>query len=218
MRPLPEKGLIVSCYLESMKGSEKAFIASVAHHPKVVALRVEGLDNIRYARLIAPEKYIIGLVKYTTGSVEGGTQITPTILDGADIITAGADMVATGNMDEFFDFSNGANCIFPVMFDLGKLNVPMDEFTARMCDNGWDGFLDCLRKEKYIISTPYRPKAFEFASRIKERYPFAKVNLEGGIETAEEIQRGFDCGADWVTIGKAINDPVTIIDNLTRVI
>jgi putative N-acetylmannosamine-6-phosphate epimerase len=197
-----------------MKGCEKAFIASVAQLPEVVALRVEGLDNIRFARMIAPEKFIIGLVKYSTGSLKGGTSITPTTLDGANIITAGADMVATGNATEFYDFGSGSRFVRRVMLDLGKENHPMDFFTTRMCTAGWESFLRYLREKKIVISTTYRQKAFGFVKQIKERYPFAKVNLEGGISTPAEIQKGFECGADWVTIGKAINDPPSIINSL----
>ena len=67
MLKFPENGLIVSCYLESMSGSEKEFISAVAHAPGVVGLRVEGLENIAHARLIAPHKFIIGLIKEFDG-------------------------------------------------------------------------------------------------------------------------------------------------------
>ena len=228
MRPLPEKGLIVSCYLESMKGSEKAFIASVAHHPKVVALRVEGLDNIRYARLIAPEKYIIGLVK-RYNVVSGINDITSELLiDGQMIIASGADMVASSH---FYSWANtagaytitiaGFNLPFALMYDADILGIEtLYSKTTRLFENWQRSVVHKeMRENNFVVATTFKSKGFELVEMLREKFgSICKINLEGGIETAEEIQRGFDCGADWVTIGKAINDPVTIIDNLMRVI
>ena len=194
MRQLPPKGLIVSCYLESMRGCEKEFIASVAHLPQVVALRVEGLDNIRWARQIAPHQYIIGLVKRM---YKGDTFITPES-EFENIIACGANMVATE------DLNLGIMPVMPIMIDLYS-------------DDVYHGLIDRLNigNAQVVLSTTYRQKAFFMLKKLKSRFP-NKVNLEGGIETAEEIQKGFDLGADYVTIGKAINDPPTIIDILTK--
>ena len=194
MRQFPPKGFIVSCYLESMRGCEKEFIASVAHLPQVVALRVEGLDNIRWARQIAPHQYIIGLVKQM---VDGRTFITPED-EFENIIASGADMVATEEL------SLRATPFMPIMFDLHDANIIRDELTT----------LNQLNSQ-VLLSTTYTNKAFWAVEMLKSIHP-NKVNLEGGIETAEEIQKGFDLGADYVTIGKAINDPPKIIDNLTK--
>jgi len=188
MRRLPEKGLIVSCYLDSMCGVEREFIASVCHLPEVVALRIEGLDNIAYARRIAPERYIIGLVKF---AVSGRTFITPES-QFKNIVSAGADMIAT----ECYYIADD----YPVMWDI---NWDTANIKARH-----------LRSD-LVLSTTYYHKAFDKLQAWVGEFP-NRINFEGGIETAEEIQRGFDLGADYVTIGKAINDPPTIIRNLIR--
>lgn len=178
------KGLIISCYLDSMRGAEKEFISAVAHNPNIVALRIEGLDNIRYARQIAPDRYIIGLIKHL---IKGETYITP-VSEFYNILSAGADMVATESMKPCNNL--------PIMLDLN-------------CD------IDIINNisENNILSTTYFHKAFDLIRILKTKYN-NKVNLEGGIETPEEIQKGFDLGADYITIGKAINDPPTIINNL----
>ncbi len=217
MRPLPPKGLIVSCYLESMKGCEREFIASVAHLPQVVALRVEGLDNIRWARMIAPEKFIIGLVKEHNGFFN---QITPNIeLDGKRIIAHGADMVATSNIFDWMEMGHnviihGLSISFRMMFDLDSGGV--ETLCRPSALEDWEK--NVLKREmqqgNIVLATTFEQKAFELVKPLKEHYPQSKVNLEGGIETPEDIQQGFDAGADYVTIGKAINDPPTIIERL----
>lgn len=207
MKPLPPKGLIVSCYLESMRGCEREFIASVAHVPGVVALRVEGLDNIRFARRIAPEKFIIGLVKQQCQGKGhlSYTRITASINLGYFIIDAGADMVAT---DSYMDFLK-VGTPYHIMGDMNRSGFEAD------LGNGL-GCAGRIHPVEFVIATTYESKAFGFVKHIKELYPNQLVNLEGGIETAEEVQQGFAAGADYVTIGKAINDPPTIVKGLMK--
>ena len=217
MRPLPPRGLIVSCYLESMRGCEREFIASAAHLPQVIALRVEGLDNIGWARMVAPEMFIIGLVKEHNGFYN---EITPDIeLDGKRIIAHGADMVATSNVFSWMTMGHnvtihGLSISFRMMFDLDAGGIEVLCRPSVLED--WEK--NVLKREishdNIVLATTFESKAFELVKLLKEHYPQSKVNLEGGIETAEEIQRGFDAGADYVTIGKAINDPPTIIERL----
>lgn len=192
---LPPKGLIVSCYLESMKGCEKDFIASVVKNKHVVGLRVEGLDNIRYARMLT-DKFIIGLVKRMNG---GMTTITPTIEDYRDVLRVGADMVASGEC---------------VLWKAIPENIMID-----LCNNSFDVLVEKFELKEFlcnhvILATTYENKGYDLLIKIKEMFPEAKVNLEGGLMTREDIQKAFELGADWVTIGKAINDPPTIINYL----
>lgn len=221
MRHRPEKGLIVSCYLESMCGCEFEFIAAVAHLPGVVGLRVEGLENIRYARRIAPEKFIVGLVKVRE---RGEIRITPNILDAYEVKDVGADMVAMEFLSELVcagdipTTEHGLQIPFSVMMD-----IDTERYEAYFCTSLPGRPTNCkvalrqgLRNETIVLATTFEDRAFDLVERIKKDMPFALVNLEGGIKTAADIQRGFDCGADWVTIGKAINDPPTIIESLVE--
>lgn len=221
MQILP-KGLIVSCYLESLKGCEKEFIASVINHPKVVAIRVEGLDNIKWARLVNPSAFIIGLVK---DMIQGKTYITDES-EIENIMSCGANMVAmqeicweysypseTSNKYEYYliDIDNDT----PIMLDLSRESLQ----TLKRCyDSDWmiANFInDSILAGTLIFSTTYEQKAFDMIQEIRDIFPDALVNVEGGIETTEEIQKAFCMGADYVTIGKAINDPPTIINLLT---
>lgn len=210
VRPLPTKKLIVSCYLESMKGAERYFIDSAATLPCVGALRIEGLFNIAYARGQYPDLFIIGLVKEC---INGETVITPTEGLGAEIISAGADMVATECYTKFFDFDTGACFKSRMMFDLGKTTDGSDLF-ANKDHAGYSIFIDYLNNGNIILATTYQQLGYELLSNLREAYPSAKLNFEGGVTCKEHIDNASYFDVDYVTIGKAINDPVFIIKQL----
>ncbi len=222
MANLPEDGLIVSCYLESMKGAEKDFISAVAHAKGVVALRVEGVANIEYARRIAPDKFIIGLIKEFNGF---RNIITPDLLKmGRTIIHAGADMVAAEQVfqwcvDNGYWRDDGIDLPFAVMCDLhsSAFFVEKSDDETPFLDK-YDAIVirELSRTNSIILATTFTPKAFDQVAALRVQFPDVPINLEGGIETAEEIQEGYNAGATYVTIGKAINDPVTIIHNLLK--
>jgi len=200
-----------------MRGCERNFIASVAHLPEVVALRVEGLDNISFARMIAPDKFIIGLVKHHNGFYN---EITPDIVnDGRRIIRHGADMVATSNVSEWM--SRGHSITVHRLFGPFRLMLDLDgKGISKLSDSGslksWKGKILSREAEagNIVFATTFEEKGFCLVEQLKASFPNGKVNLEGGIQTAAEVQRGFELGADYVTIGKAINDPPTIIKHL----
>lgn len=217
MRNLPKNGLIVSCYLEGMKGSERAFIATVANLSGVVALRVEGLDNIEFARRIAPDQFIIGLIKKSNGT---RNLITPDLdVMGRAIKSAGADIVAAERIFHWGERNHrnridGINLPFRVMWDLHA-----NDFDADIRINEDDATrVRCMAREGQIImATTFISKAFDYIQGLRRQFSdLVLVNLEGGIENAEQLQQGFACGANYVTIGKAINDPETIIENILK--
>lgn len=213
MANLPPNGLIVSCYLESMKGAERDFISAVAHVPGVVALRVEGIDNIEFARRIAPDQFIIGLVKQFDGF---RNIITPDLLSmGREIIHAGADMVAAENIlapgiHPGYYREDGINIPFAVMWDMNQDEV------LHIQDHSGDParVRGMARENSIILATTFTPKAFDQVVALRKQFPDVPINLEGGIDDCREVLLGYEAGANYVTIGKAINDPVTIINNL----
>lgn len=204
-RQFPPDGLIVSCYLESMAGAERDFISAVAYAPGVVALRVEGLDNIAFARRIAPDAYIIGLIKVFNGE---RNVITPEAVEmGKEIVHAGADMVATEMVGIGFQLPQ------KVMWDMHKHHV--DWLVTDKEARGWMNQL--IVRDKIVLATTFMQRAFIEACMLRAHFPDAKINIEGGIETTHHYEHSLnDCGANYVTIGKAINDPVTIIQNLLK--
>jgi putative N-acetylmannosamine-6-phosphate epimerase len=198
-----------------MKGTERNFIAAVAHVPGVVALRVEGLDKIEFARKIAPGTFIIGLIKVFDGH---RNLITPDLMDmGREIIHAGADMVAAENVFEWCRPTHmrvdGLQLPFKVMWDMtpdeiaGLLRSNDDQCRVRQMG----------ARGQIVLATTFIHKAFVEAVMLRGKFPSIKINLEGGIETHREYEHGLTyCHANYVTIGKAINDPVTIINNLLK--
>lgn len=212
-----EKGLIVSCYLEGMKGAEKEFISAVAHNPNVAGLRVEGIDNIRYARQIAPDKFIIGLIKTWNDHYS----ITPSTNYASEIIHAGADVIATENVDVFLAFSelttNGISCPYRFMLDLDY--------------EGWKRLFEFAPPEKHKIRLGIREKilipattfesdpakSIRMIEDVRRICPAGLINYEGGILNPRDMDRAYQAGADYVTVGKAFNDPATIINTWMEV-
>jgi putative N-acetylmannosamine-6-phosphate epimerase len=216
MRQL-RQGLIVSCYLDTMRGAEKAFIASVAHLPAIVALRVEGLDNIRYARQIAPDRYIIGLVKH----LSNGRSFITYEEDIQNIIASGADMVATEEICWKYTINDIVEYEFldtdaQIMLDLSYHSF--DEFIdVYNNDTDFRAYIDGKIANKAIVfATTYENCAYALVEGIKRWQSSALVNIEGGVMRKEQIKKGLAVGADYVTIGKAFNDPPTIIQEMIR--
>jgi len=219
MRRFPENGLIVSCYLESMSGSERDFISAVAHAPGVVGLRVEGLENIEFARRIAPDIWIGGLVKVFDGS---RNLITPDLLAmGRAIINAGADIVAAENIIGWAWKNqtirvDGIGVPFKVMWDLKAEDFESHGDDVRIKDADACRIRQMALSEEIVLATTFIPKAFSHLHALRYQFPDVKINLEGGIQTAAEYSQAFTLGANYVTIGKAINDPRTIIETILR--
>lgn len=216
MRALPEKGLIVSCYLDSMRYCERDFISAVAHVPGVVGLRVEGLENIEFARRIAPERFIIGLVKVKQGANK--TAITPSLKDAYNVHYAGADMVATSHLHEWTHPLGDEICTphgfavpFRIMADMSG------EMFRKLCERS-ELLLAPFRREiderNLVFATTFEDYGIGLLQNIKKAFPGALVNLEGGVWNGKMVWRAYDFGANWVTIGKAINDPPFIIGKI----
>lgn len=210
----PPNGLIISCYLEGLKGAEKEFISSVIHHPRVVAIRVEGIENIHYARLVGgKDKFIIGLVKRWDGR---RYCITPSMSDVSEIYNAGANAIATNNVDLYFGYvTAGEYCInssYCWMLDLDLAKWETLKFYKKkvLLDAG-------IREQIVIIATTMEINAknsLALVKTIRQQYgELAIINYEGGVNNPQEMQNAFNAGANYVTIGKAFNDPATIINN-----
>lgn len=192
---LPPDGLIVSCYLESMRGAEMFFLKSICKLRMITALRVEGIENIEYAKAnsILP---IIGLIKRLQ---DDGSYITASIDDLLAVEEAGADFVAIDSRTCNSNLASVYNkATIPIAADIEYLSEAINAY----------------KLGAVIISTTFKPKAFDLIKEIKSSLRNCKINLEGGIETRKEVQQAFQLGANYVTIGKMINDPSTIIKHL----
>jgi len=198
---MPKRGLIVSCYLESMEGCEKAFIDAVAKCPGVVGLRVEGVQNIRYARREYSDLWIIGLVKT---HINGDTIITTCPKEGDIIMDAGADMVATEKYIDFLD----AGVPYPIMADMN-----WEEYMRYMGNGSLPRHIEKIIDHEVILATTREKHQLDFAAKIREDFYGASINIEGGISSPYQVKVGLE-KYEYVTIGKAINDPPFIIRRL----
>lgn len=209
-----EKGLIVSCYLESMKGCEKEFIASVINLPQVVGLRVEGIDNIRFARQLCPrEKFIIGLAKKWKKSY---TLITPNESAVREIINTNADLVATNNQAVAWKMleTRKYGLSYPCKF---VLDLNTNTFNELLLWNKQTlGVRPFISEHIVWLATTMEDRAYDLIEKMRSKFINAVIVAEGGFGKAEEIQEAFDSGANYVCIGKAINDPPTIVRRFMR--
>jgi putative N-acetylmannosamine-6-phosphate epimerase len=187
--------LIVSCHLETMKGCEKRFIESVASHPSLWGLRVEGIENIKFARSITG-LFLVGLVK-TWDEAFGRNRIT-VLREHEAIMSAGADMVAG-------EVPYGSR---PFLWDLSDKSYA-EEVLPRA-----DELNPLLDGRSLVLSTTFSERGFELVRRMRRDFPRAIINCEGGLVSRGDLLWAEDCGADWVTVGRAINDPRFILDGL----
>jgi len=209
---LPEHGLIVSCYLHSMKGAEKIFLDTIFNIPEIKTIRVEGLENIAYAMRLRDiyEKYIIGLIKSNPSQDENMRYITPTIADVRKLNDSGADMIAIDSR-LLRDKSNSIEARYYEvdslrdLFNAAKLPIMADIKTEMEADIA-------IKNGAAIIATTFQQRAFRLTKRlVKKGY---SVNIEGGLTSRGDILRSRKAGAYWYTIGRGIHDPQTIIKNL----
>lgn len=140
--------------------------------------------------------FIVGLVK-TWDDARGRNRIT-VAAEHSSIISAGADMVA----GEVFSFG------FPFLWDLSNESyesevVPRAEELAPLLASG-----------SLVLSTTFEERGFDLVRRMRRDFLSATINCEGGLRSKDDILRAEECGADWVTLGRAINDPRFILDGL----
>lgn len=178
-----------------MRGCEKNFIRAVASHPALWGLRVEGIENIRFARSIT-SLFLVGLVK-TWDEALGRNRIT-VFGEHEAIESAGADMVA----GETLLTSS------PFLWDLSEESYAKEVLPRA------EELSPLLEAKSLVLSTTFSERGFELVRRMRRDFPYAIINCEGGMVSRGDLLWAEDCGADWATIGRAINDPVFILDGL----
>lgn len=198
---LPEKGLIVSCYMHSMTQCTKVLIDTIWEIDEVKTLRIEGIDNINHAKRLKDikHKYIIGLIKDKERELAGLPYISASIDDIKRLCDySGADMIAidsriSGHDEEENIYDLYESSALPIMADI------KEEIEAEIAFNYGAS----------IIATTFVDRGFDLAkSLVKEGFP---VNIEGGLTSYRDIRRAKNIGATWWTVGRAIHDVKTIV-------
>jgi N-acylglucosamine-6-phosphate 2-epimerase len=206
-------GLIVS--VQAWPGSALddppviAAMARAAQDGGAVAVRIQGVENLRAARerVALP---IVGLLKRVYVDFE--PYITPTLDEIAAVISTGAEIVA-------FDATararpDGSSLLDAVIavHDAGRIALAdcstVDDATAAVAA-GADAIATTLCG--YTAQTTGRPLPALDATAEMARLGRFTI-CEGGVRTPEQVRAALDSGADAVVVGTAI----TNVDWLVR--
>jgi hypothetical protein len=213
--PLPDSGLIVSCYLSDWKSREKEFIKIVSGNPNVVALRVEGEDNIKFAKDYSG-KCVVGLIK----DFAYPNYITPTDNHAKRCFLAGADFVAVDmrlskeiHKDNLLNWKDYHSVL---VFNDNKFIVYTDYFKRCWADLKYEQYDYTQTEFNFpIVSTTFAEGLhWKVLDKVDKEFALKHLNIEGGVnlKNYKELKKR----AKYVTIGKAIHDPNTIINLLTK--
>jgi N-acylglucosamine-6-phosphate 2-epimerase len=208
-------GLVVSCQAsaESPLNHPKiiAAFAAVAERERAVAVRINGVHDIRAVRHRVKIP-IIGIEKlYTEGSP---VYITPTYASVRRVVEAGADVVALdctarprpeGESAEKIVRRGKRELRAAIMADVATVEdgLRAAEFGVDLVSTALCGYTDETRD----CSSPALDLLNQLVRNIK-----VPVVLEGRVHTPDQIRRAFDLGAYAVVVGTAI----TNIEWLTR--
>ncbi len=201
---IPEPGLIVSCYMHSMKNCTKSLIDTIWEIDEVKTLRIEGIDNINHAKKLKDikHKYIIGLIKNKQQELAGLPYISASLDDIKRLCDySGADMVAIDC--RVSAFSARLDDDIKELIESSTLPVMADIETHADASIAW-------KVGARIISTTFKERAFELALNLST-FNGMNVNIEGGLISQADIQCAKKTGAIWWTVGRAIHDVKTTI-------
>ena len=176
------------------------------------ALRLAGERDIKNIKSLYPDIIVIGITKpdVIPENYEELVYITPTIDDCAQIIKAGADIVAFDgtmrkrpkeNLEDLIKFIKSKNKL--AMADVATFKEAQNAHIL-----GADIISTTL--SGYTKETQNKPNTpdFELLKQIKTLDTFAI--LEGKIWEKNEVQKAFEYKANSVVIGSAITRPQLI--------
>ena len=178
------------------------------------AVRLNNPDTIRYVKQHLPEMVIIGIWKVETPGYE--VFITTTFEEARTLIELGCDIVA-------IDGTNRVNRLgqkgYEVIQEV-KQAYPQQLIMADL--STIEEAREAVRAGADIISTTlsgYTRETsginedgpdFELIQVIRKEFPSVFINAEGRIWTIEDATKAFKQGADMVTVGTAITNPMLI--------
>lgn len=205
----PEPGLIVSCYMHSMKDCTKSLIDTIWEIDDIKTLRIEGIENINHAKKLKDikHKYIIGLIKDQCKELAGLPYISASIDDIKRLCDySGADMIAIDSRWRNGNSDTHDYLVIKNLYRYAQLPIMADIELEEEADVA----LSCGAS---IIATTFLNKGFELAKKLAQKG--VPVNLEGGLSDFSDIRRAKKIGASWWTVGRAIHDVKTTIKQFT---
>lgn len=206
-------GLIVS--VQAWKGSaidDPAFIAAMARAAQeggAVAVRIEGVDDLRAvrARVTVP---IVGLIKREYRGFE--PYITPTAEEIREVVASGAEIVALDATRRARPDGSDVASAIAAVHAAGRLvlaDCATADDAAAALGAGADAAATTLCG--YTSETAGRAlPALDLVREIVRLRAFAVC--EGGVRSPADVRAALDAGADAVVVGSAI----TNVDWLVR--
>jgi N-acylglucosamine-6-phosphate 2-epimerase len=209
-------GLVVSCQAPAghpmREPSVIARMARAAALGGAAALRVNAADDVRAVRAVT-DLPVIGIHKVARG---GRDLITPELHLAAELVSAGADIVAVeATADVAREFGNPANLIARVRAELG-VPVMADVATLDEGVRAWAAGADLVATtlSGYTGYTtgdggpPADGPDLNLVGALHARG--VRTVAEGRYTVPEQVRVAFERGAFAVVVGAAITDPVSI--------
>lgn len=179
-----------------------------------VGFRANRPENVKIIKEAFPDMPMIGIWKVVTEGCD--VYITPTMKEVDVLHDLGTDIIAVDGTDRYnckgkkaYELIREIKEKYPdqlVMADIATIN------DARHCvAAGADIISTTLSgytedsKEKYALGAD-----FELIKEIRTEFPESFINAEGRLWTREEAKKAFESGADFIVIGTAITNPMTI--------
>lgn len=189
----------------------QARVAASAVRGGAVALRINGVDDIRAVRQ-AVAVPIIGLIKHG----EGPVFITPTARHAVDAAAAGADIVAVDATDrprpDGLAFSHTVAMIHEQTSTLVVADVSTADEGLAAVDAGADAVATTL--SGYTAASAGRDGPdLALLATLTARLDLPVI-AEGRYRTVEDVERGFENGAHAVVVGNAITSPLWLTRRL----
>ncbi|WP_053207883.1 N-acetylmannosamine-6-phosphate 2-epimerase [Jiangella muralis] len=204
-------GLVVSCQANPGEPMDHpvhiAALAASAEVGGAVGLRIDGGDNIRAARA-ATALPIIGIKKVTG---EGRPQITPSRDDSAEIVAAGASVVAFDASLQYQPESARLTDLVQEIRSLGAVTIMADISTVAEAERAWAAGVDVVGTTLWG-HTPdtavHDGPGIDLAATLCAAG--MTVIVEGHLSRPSQVREAFEAGALAVVVGTAITNPVAL--------
>ena len=212
--------LIVSCQGNASDGNpfcrpqDMLQMARAAQAGGCAGFRANGPENIRAIKEAFPQKIMVGIWKVVSGDCE--VYITPTMREVEALHALGCEIIAV-------DGTQRKNCEgdmapirigrirekYPdqlIMADIATLEEARCSLKAGVdiVSTTLSGYTESTRSRAALGAD------FELIRQIRQAFPGCLINAEGRIWTREEAKHALDCGANMVTSGTAITNPMAI--------
>ncbi len=217
MHVIPRHSLVVSCQAPATSPlhgpATMALMAQAAVAGGAAALRANGPEDVAAIRA-ATSLPVIGIHKRVDGS---GVFITPSFADAAELVRAGAQLVAVDATSRpRLDGSTLAEQIGRIRRELGvPVMADVDTVEAGVAARAAGADLVATTLSGYTESTAPSPGSAHLSPdpdialvRALVAVLDCPVVAEGRFRTPGQVAGAFDAGAHAVVVGAAITDPV----------